>query len=118
MLSAPQLTLFQLVAIPWPDEHRALWAIPCPTGPDASSKANDRRKGRKGSSLSATGGSEGCIVVATSDASIKFHEVWSVKRRASKSQYREQVDGNYGLAGSTVLGALHGVEMIQGRVIR
>lgn len=57
-------------------------------------------------------GREGCIVVATSDASIKFHEVWSDERRGRR-------DGIGGLlGGSDILESWHGVDKEGGEVIR
>lgn len=87
----------QVVAIPWSDEHRALYAIPYPGGPNVGKK-----KGEGGAWWSRTA-EEGCIVVATSDASIKFHEVWSEERRATAG-------GKGLLGGSDILESLHGVD--------
>lgn len=57
-------------------------------------------------------GREGCIIVATSDASIKFHEVWSDERRGRR-------DGIGGLlGGSDILESWHGVDKEGGEVIR
>ncbi|OMP84691.1 putative WD repeat-containing protein [Diplodia seriata] len=95
----------QLVAIPWADEHRALYAISYPGGPN-----DGRTKGEGGRWWSRTQ-VEGCIVVATSDSSIKFHEVWSEERRRPK-----RVVG--GLGGSEILGELHGMERDEDMVIR
>ncbi|KAF2141366.1 uncharacterized protein K452DRAFT_229057 [Aplosporella prunicola CBS 121167] len=94
----------QLVAIPWPDEHRALYAVPYPGGPN-----NGRTKGEGGAWWSRTQ-VEGCVVVATSDASIKFHEVWSEERRRGC--------GLGGLGGSDILEELHGCEKEGQLVIR
>ncbi|KAM3415867.1 hypothetical protein BST61_g9370 [Cercospora zeina] len=58
----------KVVAIPWWGEERALYAVAYPGGP------NGGRTGMKQDG-------EGCLVVATSDASIKFHEVWGHKAR-------------------------------------
>ncbi|EKG21000.1 hypothetical protein MPH_01681 [Macrophomina phaseolina MS6] len=98
-------TCEQLVAIPWTEEHRALYAIPYPGGPN-----DGRTKGEGGAWCSRTQ-VEGCIVVATSDSSIKFHEVWSEERRLPTS-----VTSIFG--GSEILGELHGVEKDTGRTIR
>ncbi|KAI5371008.1 Putative WD40/YVTN repeat-like-containing domain superfamily, The WD repeat Cdc20/Fizzy family [Septoria linicola] len=57
----------RVVGIPWWGEERALWAVSYPGGPNSG-----RDEGKKGRG-------EGCLVVATSDASIKFHEVWGEK---------------------------------------
>lgn len=57
-----------LVAVEWPHDHRALWAVAFPRGPPQDEKGRNRRSRAK---------QEGCLVVAASDASIKFHEVWT-----------------------------------------
>lgn len=59
----------KVVGIPWWGEERALYAVAYPGGP------NGGRSGMKKDG-------EGCLVVATSDASIKFHEVWGQKTRS------------------------------------
>jgi WD40 repeat protein len=86
----------QVMAIPWYDEHRALHAIAYPGGP------NTGRKNGEGETWWSRTAEEGCIVVATSDASIKFHEVWSEGRRAT-------VGGRGLLGGSEILESLHEV---------
>ncbi|KIW06499.1 uncharacterized protein PV09_02934 [Verruconis gallopava] len=93
----------QIVAIPWYDEHRALYAIPYPGGPDFGLERSKR--------WSRTG-KEGCLVVATSDCSIKFHEVWAEERKGS-------VVGRGGvLGGSDILESLHGIDKEGVEVIR
>ncbi|EMF16927.1 WD40 repeat-like protein [Sphaerulina musiva SO2202] len=57
----------RVVGIPWWGEERALYAVGYPGGADGNKSSQNGTKGKKG---------EGCLVVATSDASIKFHEVW------------------------------------------
>ncbi|KPM41200.1 hypothetical protein AK830_g5367 [Neonectria ditissima] len=91
----------QVAAIPWEGELRALYAIPYPRGPVYS-------KNHKGGAAA----QEGCIVVASSDKSIKFHEVWSRERGA-------KIDGTgMGmLGGSDILEGLEGIDK-QGGVIR
>lgn len=96
----------QLVAIPWQDEHRALFAIAYPGGP------NDGRTHGEGGTWWNRTQVEGCIVVATSDMSIKFHEVWSEERRRTARPSMGV------LGGSEILGELHGVEKDAGTVIR
>ncbi|EPQ63155.1 Bgt-308 [Blumeria graminis f. sp. tritici] len=61
----------QIAAIPWDGGQRALYAIPYRGGPNESYTSNedDARSSRTAQ--------EGCIVIASSDESIKFHEVWS-----------------------------------------
>ncbi|KAF2748992.1 WD40 repeat-like protein, partial [Sporormia fimetaria CBS 119925] len=61
----------QRVAIPWFDENRALYAIPYPGGPNTG-----RERGEDGV-WSDRAREEGCVVVAASDAAIRFHEIWS-----------------------------------------
>jgi hypothetical protein len=105
----------QVAAIPWEGEHRALYAIPYPRGPpdyraarDATGRArnrsDDRDKRRNRTAM------EGCIVVAASDESIKFHEVWSGGKKAT-------VGGSGLLGGSDILEDLEGIDK-DGEVIR
>jgi hypothetical protein len=117
-----------VVKIPWFDEHRALFAIPYPGGPNigrsgsrASSRGSTSRGRRAGSRYrerGAEGGvwwsrtqEEGCLCVATSDCSIKFHEVWAEERRATSER-----DGMLG--GSDILDLVHGIEKEGGQIIR
>lgn len=87
----------QVVAIPWHDEMRALYAIPYPVD------AELRRKSRKGRSRSPLVDGESCIVVAASDGSIKFHEIWCQDRKALGPHYGS-------LGGSDILEGLHGFD--------
>ncbi|KAF2105327.1 WD40-repeat-containing domain protein, partial [Lophiotrema nucula] len=64
----------QVVAIPWFDENRALFAIPYPGGPQVG-----RERGEDEVWWGRTV-EEGCLVVAASDAAIRFHEIWSEGR--------------------------------------
>ena len=70
-----------VVKIPWFTEERALYGVAYPRGPsggvpdtpsqgDAEGRPWYGRRTRE----------EGCLVVATSDASIKFHEIWAERR--------------------------------------
>jgi hypothetical protein len=53
---------------------------------------------------------EGCIIVASSDKSVKFHEVWAADRKATT--------GGVGmLGGSDILEYLEGIDK-EGPVIR
>lgn len=105
----------QVAAIPWEGEHRALYAIPYPRGPpdyraarDATGRCSrDRRDRDKRRNRTAM---EGCIVVAASDESIKFHEVWSGGKKAT-------VGGSGLLGGSDILEDLEGIDK-DGEVIR
>jgi len=89
----------QIGAIPWEGGHRALCAIPYPSGArDADRRVRNRRS------------QEGCIVVAASDNSVKFHEVWA--------QDSKSAAGGIGmLGGSEILEDLQGIEK-EGDVIR
>ncbi|KAJ3528600.1 hypothetical protein NM208_g10128 [Fusarium decemcellulare] len=89
----------QVAAIPWEGELRALYAIPYPRGP-----WRDDVAARDG------GLQEGCIVVASSDKSIKFHEVWSREKGATAG-------GSGILGGSDILEGLEGIDK-EGDVIR
>lgn len=53
---------------------------------------------------------EGCIIVASSDQTVKFHEVWTGRRRSTGAAY-----GLFG--GSDILEGLEGIEK-PGEVIR
>lgn len=67
----------QVSAIPWDGEHRALYAITYNGGPNES---YTRRESINGVSRTAQ---EGCIVVASSDESVKFHEVWTGSKKTT-----------------------------------
>lgn len=94
----------QIAAIPWEGDHRALYAIPYPGGPNES---HSSREGSRGLSRTVQ---EGCIVVASSDESVKFHEVWTAGQKATTG-------GKGLLGGSDILEALEGIEK-EGEVIR
>ncbi|MCJ1400860.1 hypothetical protein MMC11_004069 [Xylographa trunciseda] len=96
----------QVVAIPWIGEIRALYAIPYPGGPNETTR--QRTEGGRWWSRTAE---EGCIVVASSDESVKFHEVWS--------EARKSVGGHAGLlGGSDILESLEGIDKDGVDVIR
>lgn len=96
----------QVVAIPWAGDMRALYAISYPGGPNEAG----RRRGEGGTWWSRTA-EEGCIVVASSDESVKFHEVWSETRKSTC--------GTTGpLGGSDILESLEGVDKEGSEVIR
>lgn len=94
----------QVAAIPWEGEHRALYAIPYPGGPNESQTS---REGGRGLTRTAQ---EGCIVVACSDESVKFHEVWTASQKATAG-------GEGLLGGSDILEGLEGIDK-EGEVIR
>ncbi|KAL8968583.1 MAG: hypothetical protein Q9183_002398 [Haloplaca sp. 2 TL-2023] len=93
----------QVVAIPWGNDMRALHAIPYPGGPNEKGK----RSGEGEAWWSRTS-DEGCIVVACSDESVKFHEVWTGKKRGMGSGGLGVRQGMLG--GSDILEALEGVD--------
>ncbi|KAL9030629.1 MAG: hypothetical protein Q9196_001265 [Gyalolechia fulgens] len=96
----------QVVAIPWANELRALHAIPYPGGPNEKHK----RAGEGGAWWSRTN-EEGCIVVACSDESVKFHEVWTGKKKSMGM-------GAGLLGGSDILESLEGFDKEDKMVIR
>lgn len=108
----------QVAAIPWEGEHRALYAIPYPQGPpdyraarNATGRARDHERERRDKDKRRNRtAAEGCIVVAASDESIKFHEVWSGGKKAT-------VGGSGLLGGSDILEDLEGIDK-EGDVIR
>lgn len=92
----------QVAAIPWEGEHRALYAIPYPAGPNDAISSREGRIGK--------GVQQGCIVVAASDESVKFHEVWGAGMKATTG-------GEGLLGGSDILEGLEGIDK-EGDVIR
>jgi hypothetical protein len=92
----------QVAAIPWEGEHRALYAIAYPGGPSDTYRTKERLKSRTAE--------EGCIIVASSDESVKFHEVWLAGRKATSL-------GSGVLAGSDILEMEEGIDK-EGDVIR
>lgn len=75
-----------VVKIPWFSEERALFAVAYPRGPRSGRAQNGTGASTSGTRAAAAEGQswygkrtrqEGCLVVATSDASIKFHEIWA-----------------------------------------
>ncbi|OTB04810.1 hypothetical protein M426DRAFT_261447 [Hypoxylon sp. CI-4A] len=83
-------------------EHRALYAIAYPRGPSDTYRTKARLKSRTAE--------EGCIIVASSDESVKFHEVWVAGRKATTF-------GSGVLAGSDILEMGEGIDK-EGDVIR
>ncbi|KAI9824576.1 MAG: hypothetical protein M1832_001665 [Thelocarpon impressellum] len=98
----------QVVAIPWLGEMRALYAIAYPGGPNQTNAKASRGEGGTWTSRTAE---EGCIVVAGSDESVKFHEVWSESKRGTPS-------GKGLLGGSDILEGLEGIENDSAETIR
>ncbi|OAA46248.1 WD40 repeat-like-containing domain protein [Metarhizium rileyi] len=89
----------QIAAIPWEDDLRALHAVPYPC----------MLKDPKGSACN-PGAVNECIVVASSDKTVKFHEVWSTE--GSRAVTRSRMFG-----GSDILEDLQGI-IKEGDVIR
>ena len=96
----------QVVAIPWASDMRALYAIPYPGGPGETSSDPSM-----GSTWYSRTKDEGCIVVACSDESVKFHEVWSGPRKSTGMHMGL-------LGGSDILEGLEGIEKEGFEVIR
>ncbi|KAI0531686.1 WD40-repeat-containing domain protein [Xylaria digitata] len=92
----------QVAAVPWEGEHRALYAVAYPGGPSDTYRTKERLKSRTAE--------EGCLVVASSDESVKFHEVWLAGRKATAL-------GSGVLAGSDILEMEEGIDK-EGDVIR
>lgn len=89
----------QVAAVPWENDMRALCAISYPGSP-----TDGRFSKFNGTSQ------EGCLVIAASDKTVKFHEVWA---REGKS-----MSGGAGLlGGSDILEYLEGIDK-EGDVIR
>lgn len=96
----------QVVAIPWTTDARALLAIPYPGGPN-----DTNQQAGEGETWWSRTAEEGCIVVACSDESVKFHEVWSGTKKAT--------GGHMGLlGGSDILEGLAGIERDGANTIR
>ncbi|KAK4204784.1 putative meiotic fizzy-related protein [Triangularia verruculosa] len=99
----------QVAAVPWPREHRALYAIPYPCGPEEERRTergyldelNPKRRYKM----------EGCIMVAASDNSVRFHEVWGRDDKVAT------IGGVGMLGGSDILEGLQGIDK-EGDVIR
>ena len=98
----------QVVSIPWANDLRALYAIPYPGGPNESSRRRGEGEGGRWFSRTVE---EGCIVVASSDESVKFHEVWGENGKSMGG-------GVGGLGWSDILELEEGVDKDWGEVIR
>lgn len=88
---------------------RALWAVAFPGGPnDDTGRGIGAGEGQRWGSRTQE---EGCIVVAGSDESVKFHEVWTGEaKRGGLLGCSRGV-----LGGSLILEAGEGVEGLGGR---
>ncbi|KAI5818275.1 WD40-repeat-containing domain protein [Pyronema omphalodes] len=91
----------QVVSVPWQEEMRALFAVAYPGGPHISEGSLTQKRRE----------SEGCIVVAASDETVRFHEIWSPDRR--------EVYASSGvLGGSYILEQIEGIEREGPEIIR
>lgn len=108
-----------IVKIPWWGEERALFAVAYPRGPTTGIRRSDSRTTRRADAegrpwYGRRTREEGCLVVATSDASIKFHEIW-----AEKAGGGGKVAGSGVFGGSQILEEQHGGDIERwGTVIR
>ncbi|KAK8024699.1 wd domain-containing protein [Apiospora arundinis] len=108
----------------WHGEHRALGAIAYPGGPRGLHLQEDTESGRSSSrdrrGDTATSYSrrsrklkqDGCLVVAGSDDSVKFHEVWGMGQGVLSTRL-----GSGALGGSDILEMAEGIDK-EGEVIR
>ena len=96
----------QVVAIPWSNEMRALYAIPYPGGPGETATSTSL-----GETWYSRTKEEGCIVVACSDESVKFHEVWSGTSKSTGTHLGL-------LGGSDILEGLEGMDKEGSEIIR
>ncbi|CAK7264174.1 hypothetical protein SEPCBS57363_000937 [Sporothrix epigloea] len=95
----------QVAAIPWEGKHRALYGISC--------SQSGRRHGRKPKSKERPAThklKDGCIAVASSEANIKFYELWP-------SDDKPILTGVGMLGGSDILEDLEGIQK-DGDIIR
>ncbi|RMZ01352.1 hypothetical protein D0862_06401 [Hortaea werneckii] len=108
------------VGIPWYGEERALYAVSYPRGPAGGKEG--KQSGDAGR-VDAEGRpwygkrtkEEGCLVVATSDASIKFHEIWPEKTEGKKDSANSPSGW---LGGSQILEGECSLEMERRSAIR
>ena len=151
----------QVLAIPWIDDFRALFAISYPGCPNDGVRArqqqaaatpnqdpvtrrrvrrlgqpsstagpgptlrrpdlqqtfpsqvtsNGRRRLLDGAPLTRRTSGEGCIIVASSEGTIRFHEVWADSKKSKSYRGSSAVGGQAGLlGGSAILEGLHGIE--------
>lgn len=82
-----------MVKVPWGEDLRALYAVAFP----GSGRGGDGGAGRNGASR--RNEREGCVVVASSDETVKFHEVWVGGCKSVRAV-------NNGLGGSSILEGL------------
>ncbi|KAF2162382.1 hypothetical protein M409DRAFT_69260 [Zasmidium cellare ATCC 36951] len=95
----------RVVGIPWWSEERALYGVAYPGGPSGGPTAvHDRRRQQVDAEGRPWHGrrtrDEGCLVIATSNASIKFHEIWPEK---IEKRGRDGLSSGRGLLGGSVI---------------
>lgn len=121
--------------VKWEGEHRALFAVPYPRGltpfssPAAAgarvslARANDtairigqgessREVGSCGTRSQRKKEGESCLVVAASDKSVKFHEIWG----SGRSKFTQASEPGL-LGGSDILEMAEGIDKV-GDIIR
>ncbi|KXX75004.1 Meiosis-specific APC/C activator protein AMA1 [Madurella mycetomatis] len=96
----------QVAAIPWASGQRALYAISYPSRPEEESLWGSSDTPRRRRRIA----KEGCIMVASSDKKVKFHDVWTANGKRT-------VGGVGIVGGSDILECLDGIDM-DDRVIR
>ncbi|KAF3187927.1 hypothetical protein TWF106_002177 [Orbilia oligospora] len=100
----------KVVSIPWAEDMRALYALPYPGGPPESKNGRSSNSENGGANSVAPGSTdpkyEGCLVVAASDETIRFHEVWGVVGPKGKSRRQCSTSA----LGSEILETLEGIE--------
>ncbi|KAF3290828.1 hypothetical protein TWF970_000090 [Orbilia oligospora] len=100
----------KVVSIPWAEDMRALYALPYPGGPPESKNGRSSNSENGGANSVAPGSTdpkyEGCLVVAASDETIRFHEVWGVVGAKGKSRRQCSTSA----LGSEILETLEGIE--------
>ncbi|RVD82179.1 uncharacterized protein DFL_006612 [Arthrobotrys flagrans] len=100
----------KVVSIPWTGDMRALYALPYPDGPPESKNGRSSNSENGGADPAAPVSTdpkyEGCLVVAASDETIRFHEVWGVIGTKGKPRRRCSTSA----LGSEILETLEGIE--------
>ena len=84
-----------MVKVPWGEDLRALYAV---AFPGSGGRGGDGGRGGK-NGVSRRNEREGCVVVASSDETVKFHEVWVGGCKSVRAV-------NNGLGGSSILEGL------------
>lgn len=121
VFSWPECTMIGCVR--WRGDHRALCAIAYPGGPRGLHSQVDDESGPSSRARRAVMGTvysrrraklkrDGCLVVAGSDESVKFHEIWGMGTGASSTSL-----GPGALGGSDILEMTEGIDK-EGEVIR